>query len=173
MTSQKRDDIHVLIDTLKTALDAIGAEIDKDSESAVESAGDTGQCYGGDDDYDETVDQMLALLCKFSAFDISPEDFEVVGIHELGSGDLRVSLEFRKDAPDRKDGVAISFNEIAGMLARRCWFFLVVSRETACFIPCTAFTDACAVADALLDSTCPSVLEALTSLAAATGAACS
>ena len=67
----------------------------------------------------------------------------------------------------------MAFNAIDGMLARRCWFFLVVSRETACFIPCTAFTDACAVADALLDSTCSSVLEALTSLAAAAGAACS
>ena len=65
------------------------------------------------------------------------------------------------------------FDFFDGMLARRCWFFLVVSRETACFIPCTAFTDACAVADALLDSTCSSVLEALTSLAAAAGAACS
>ena len=110
MTSQKRNDIHSLIDTLKEALDAIGTEIDKDSAGT----GDTGQRNdGADADYDETIDQMLALLCKFSAFDISPEDFEVVGIHELGSGDLRVSLAFRKDAPDRKDGVAISFNEIA------------------------------------------------------------
>lgn len=112
MTNQKRNDIHSLIDTLKTALDAIGAEIDKDSEST----GDTGQRDGGADaDYDETINQMLAYLCKYSAFDISPEDFEVVGIRELGTGDLRVSLAFRRNVPDSEAGVAISFNEIANV----------------------------------------------------------